>query len=94
MSLDKLKIKEQIGRIDDFTSVENLVNYLNSSGFLLRDVKFGYDYEYDDSYVFTEREETDEEYQVRIKPYTERIRKKEEKERKEYERLKSKFEKE
>ncbi len=96
MAYNNLQKQIIIENLDiDFSDIDNLWELiaecqiqrpLNS----LHDIKI---YEsYSDVDFYTERLETDEEYEKRIKPYTAKLRAKEEKERKEYERLKAKFE--
>lgn len=86
----KKMVDDEIADLHDFETVKELIDFIKSSGYNPEFVKIKPNYGY--YYLAITREETDEEFQKRIKPYTERMRKKEEEERNEYERLKAKFE--
>lgn len=91
----------ELARQKVFVVIGQFDNYYNLTEVLSDVTKHGVDnsvIEFENDYDITRfgyyRDETDEEYEKRIKPYTAKLKKKEEDERKLYLKLKAKFEQE
>lgn len=94
-------VSNELARRKVFVVIGQFDNYYNLTEVLSDVTKHGVDnsvIEFENDYDITRfgyyRDETDEEYEKRIKPYTAKLKKKEEDERKLYLKLKAKFEQE
>lgn len=90
--LARQKVFVKIDSIFYYDKLSSVLSELDKLGINYKDVEFVHDYEI--TYFGYYRDETDDEYEKRIKPYTAKLKKKEENERKLYLKLKEKFESE
>lgn len=90
--LARQKVFVEIDQIGCFGKLSEVLADIDRLGINYKDIEF--EHNYDVTYFGYYRDETDEEYENRIKPYTAKLKKKEENERKLYLKLKEKFESE
>lgn len=90
--LARQKVFVVIGEFSDYFNLPEVLSAIERKGVDNSCIEFENDY--DTTRFGYYRNETDEEYEKRIKPYTARLKKKEENERKLYLKLKEKFESE
>src|SRR5574343_188303 len=88
--LARQKVFVKIYQIGSFGKLSEVLADIDKLGINYKDIEFVQDY--DVTYFGYYRDETDDEYNKRIKPYTAKLKKKEEDERKLYLKLKQKFE--